>query len=454
MFQNRFSRHLSEAQILEETGISWQVKAILVLTLGVTLALLWLTATLTVHEAVKADGEFLPIHGVQRIHPPEGGIVTEIQAVNGQIVEQGALLVRLKNAVTDAEERQIEARLMGLKARAIRLEAFIQGKEADFSAIPVKYAELVREQRALLETQNQVRQKSLWVYDTQIQQKRTEIELSTQNLRNMEKNVAVNADLMELQENLGKKKLVSRLSQLESQRVYLDSSGKSKTLLALIKQNQGALEEVQAKKNLYEKELHNQANQELGTIHNEISQVKTLLERQSDRKQNLDVLSPIRGRVQDSRVHTLGAVFNSRDVLMEVVPLSDDLQLALSIAPKDVGFVHPGQEVAIRVGSYDFSRFGGIGGRLISISPFTQMDPNGNVSYKGIVTPDRAYIGDPGAGHAILPGMKANADIISGSRSILSYILNPLTRPERHISTMDGLMSIWHTLKNHFASTP
>ncbi|MBF0271868.1 MAG: HlyD family type I secretion periplasmic adaptor subunit [Magnetococcales bacterium] len=454
MLQNRFSRHLSEAHILEETGVSWQVKAILAGTLFLTVFLLWLTATIQVNEAVKASGEFLPIQGVQRIHPPEGGIVTEIHAVNGQVVSKGALLVRLKNSGTDAEERQVEARLMGLKARAIRQEAFLKGTEPDFSGIPAKYADVVREQRALLDTQKQVLQKSLWVFETQIQQKRTEIELATQNLRNMEKNVAVNADLMALQDNLGKKRLVSRLSQLESQRVYLDSEGKSKTLLAQIKQNQGALEEVLAKKGLYEKELRNQANQELGTIQNEISQVKTLLERQVDRKHNLDVHAPIEGRVQDSRVWTLGSVFSPRDVLMEIVPLADDLQLALNISPKDMGYVRAGQEVAIRVTSYEFNRFGGVEGRLISISPFTQMDAEGNVAYKGIVKPERPFVGDPGAGRAILPGMKADADIISGRRSILSYILNPLTRPERHISTMQGFLSIWESLKGYFSAHP
>ncbi|MBF0342249.1 MAG: HlyD family efflux transporter periplasmic adaptor subunit, partial [Magnetococcales bacterium] len=317
-----------------------------------------------------------------------------------------------------------------------------------------KYSDMIREQRALLDTQNQVRQKSLWVFDTQIQQKRTEIELARLNLANMEKSTRVNADLMELQENLGRKKLVSRLSQLESKRVYLESAGKGKTLMNQIKQSQGAMEEVLSKKTLYEKELNNQANQELGTIRNEISQVKTLLEKLSDRKYHLDVFSPIQGRVQDSRVRTSGGVFNSRDVLMEIVPLSNDLQLALNISPKDVGYVHPGLEVAIWVTSFDFSRFGGVTGRLLSVSPFTQLDTEGNVSYKGLVTPEQLFVGDPASGHAILPGMKVKADIITGSRSILAYILNPLTRPERHLSALDGLLATWQALTQHFSSNP
>lgn len=450
MFTNRFSRHLSEAQILEESGVSGSVKLVLVATLLVALLLLWLAAVIQANEAVKVTGEFLPTLGVRRIQPAESGILTEITVVNGQNVRKGALLARLKNAQAEAEESQVEARLMGLKARKIRLEAFLAGTEPDFTGIPNKYIDVIREQRSLLDTQNQVREKSLWVFDSQIQQKRTEIELASQNLRNMEKSAAVDGDLLELKENLGKKNLISRLSQLESKRVYTDSTGKVKTLRVQIQQNQSALEEVLAKRGSYEKELRNQASQELGGVKNEISQVTTLLERLRDRRNNLDIFAPVHGRVQDSRATTVGGVFSPRDVLMEIVPEEDTLQLEVNISPKDIGYVRPGQTVAIQVTSFDLNRFGGVEGRLISLSPFTRMDKDGSVFYKGIVKPDRLFVGEPGAGHAIVPGMKAKADIISGSRTILSYILNPLTRPERHASLLDELATIWQAIHQLF----
>lgn len=450
MFQNRFSRHLTEAQILEETGVSWTVKLTLAVTILVTCFLLWLSALITVNEAVRASGEFLPQQGVQSIQSPDGGIVTEILVNNGQTVEKGTLLLRINNAVMDSEQRQVEVRLMVLQARAIRQEAFLNGTEADFSAIPNKYADIVAQQRAFLQTQNQVRQQGLWVFDTQISQKQSELELATQNLRTIEKNVKVNADLLVLQENLGKKKLVSHLSQLESKRTYLESIGKEKTLKSQIKQNQSALEEVREKKNVYAKELLNQANQELGTINNELSQVKTLSERMQNRTHNLDIYAPIHGQIQDSKVHTLGSVFNSRDVLMKIVPSEANLQLELQITPKDVGYVKPGQTVSIQVTSYDYNRLGGVTGKVISISPFTQLDVEKKVTYKGIVKLDSVFVGDPKLGNTIVPGMKAKADIISGSRSILSYILNPLTRPDNKNASMDDLKRILNSLTSLF----
>ncbi|MBF0180984.1 MAG: HlyD family type I secretion periplasmic adaptor subunit [Magnetococcales bacterium] len=452
MFRNRFSRHLTEAQILEESGISWSVKLILAGTILFTFLLLWLSAVVTVNEAVKATGEFQPSHGVQHIFPPEGGIVTAILVTNGQHVETGALLLRLGNATTDAEQGQAEANLITLRARTIRLEAFLDRTEPDFSTIPEKFAGVVHEQRALLATQNQVRKDSLQVFEEQLKQKRSEIELATQNLRTMEKTVRVNADLLALQESLGKKQLVSRMSQLEAERTHVESQGKASTLREQIRQSQGALEEVLARQRAYEEELRKQAGQELGTIRNDISQVEKLLERLSDRTRNLEIRSPIQGTVQDSRVRMVGSVFNSRDLLMDIVPDASDLQLELQILNKDIGYVRVGQKVEIQVGSYDFNRFGGITGRLISLSPFTRTDMEQNIVYKGIVKPDATHVGDPREGRVILSGMKARGDIISGSRSILAYIVNPLTRPDRKGANPREFASIWVSLKTFIVS--
>ncbi len=450
MFENRFSRHLTEAQILEENGISWLVKLLMSLTICITLVLIWLASSITVNEAVKANGEFLPIQGVQRIHPPEGGIVTEILVKNGQNVTQGQLLIRLSNAIAQSDKKQTEARLMGLKVRAIRQEAFLNEKEADFSAIPQQFAHLIKEQHALLTAQNAAKQKGINVFEMQIKQKQIEIELANLNLRTMEGTTNINADLLKLQEKLGKKQLVSRLSQLEAKRVYLETLGKSKTLKSQITQSQSSLQEVEKKKKLFIEELTNQANVELGTINSDISQVENLLERLTNRTENLDIYAPIYGKVQNSQVQTVGAIFSPRDTLLEIVPNDANLQLALEINPKDVGYVKPEQTVAIQVISYDFNRFGGISGQLISVSPFTQLSPDKNVYYKGIVKLDKLFVGDPKLGYAVLPGMKAKADIISGNRSILSYILNPLTRPERKTSTIDAFQETWYALKSFF----
>ncbi|MBF0295575.1 MAG: HlyD family type I secretion periplasmic adaptor subunit [Magnetococcales bacterium] len=452
MFRNRFSRHLTEAQILEESGISWSVKLILTGTILFTFLLLWLSGVVTVNEAVKATGEFQPAHGVQHIIPPEGGIVTEILVTNGQHVAAGALLLRLGNAATDAEQRQAEANLFTLRARAIRQEAFLSRSEPDFSAIPEKFAGVVREQRALLATQNQARQDSLQVFEEQFKQKRSEIELATQNLRTMEKTVRVNGDLLALQENLGRKQLVSRMSQLEAERTHVESLGKATTLREQIRQSQGALEEVLAKQRAYEEELRKQAGQELGIIRNDISQAESLLDRLSDRTRNLEIRSPIRGTVQDSRVRMVGAVFSSRDLLMDIVPDASDLQLELQILNKDIGYVRVGQKVEIQVGSYDFNRFGGITGQLVSLSPFTRTDAEKNIVYQGIVKPDATHVGDPRDGRVILPGMKARGDIVSGSRSLFAYIVNPLTRPDRKGTNLQEFAAVWLSLKAYVVS--
>ncbi|MBF0448270.1 MAG: HlyD family type I secretion periplasmic adaptor subunit [Magnetococcales bacterium] len=450
MLRNKFSRYLPEANILEETGVSLRILLLLFGTILLTVFFLLLASTTTVNEAIKTEGQILPLKGVIQVQPSEGGIIHKIQARDGQLVKKGDLLITLSNPLTSSSQKQVEARLMSLFARSIRQEAFLKGVIPDFSGIPDSYSDMVREQRTLLDTQNQALEQSLSVFDFQISQKQSELELIRQNRQNMEKQAQVDSTLLSLQESLGKKNLVSRMSQLDAKRVQLTSEGKLLSLTNQMKQVEISLQEVVEKKNKFKKEVFQKTAQELGEINNDISQMRTKMEQMNNRSQSLSVRSPIDGWVQNSQANTIGGVFKSGDVVMEIVPAQEDLHLELRIKPKDVGFVKPGQSVSIRVSSYDASQFGSVSGKMISISPFTQMDMDKTVFYKGIVRLDSRFVGDPEQGRVLLPGMMAEADVISGSRSILTYIIKPLLKSNKEIPVLLGLQTIRQELSEMF----
>ncbi|MBF0455931.1 MAG: HlyD family type I secretion periplasmic adaptor subunit [Magnetococcales bacterium] len=450
MLRNNFSRYLPEANILEETGVSSKILLLLLGTVLLTAFLFILASATTVDEAIKSRGQILPQKGVIQVQPSEGGVIEAIHVQNGQRVNRGSLLITLNNAKTSSEQKQVEARLMSLIAKSIRLEAFIKETPADFSGIPEAYADLVREQRSLLKTQNQALKQSLSVYDKQIDQRQSEIELTRQNLNNIEATNRVNATLLSLQEDLGKKNLSSRMSQLDAKRVHLTSEGKKMGLISQYKQVKLALREVKEKKKRFKEMALEQASRELSEINNEINQSRTQLERMNDRKRNLFIRAPIAGWIQNTQVHTIGGVFRSGDIMMEVVPAHADLHLELEIKPQDVGFVKPGQKVAVKVSSYSAEQYGKISGKMVSISPFTQMGSDGSFIYKGIVKLDSRFVGDPKEGRLILPGMTAEADVISGNRSILTYIIKPLIKSSRHVPVSEGLGNISRELSGMF----
>ena len=112
--------------------------------------------------------------------------------------------------------------------------------------------------------------------------------------------------------------------------------------------------------------------------------------------------------------------------LIEIVPEDDALVIEAKIKPADIAFVHPGQKAKIKLTSYDFSVYGALDGEVIDISPDTVRDDNGNVFYRVKVRTDDEAINYRGEKLPIFTGMVADVDILTGERTIMEYLLNPL----------------------------
>jgi len=110
--------------------------------------------------------------------------------------------------------------------------------------------------------------------------------------------------------------------------------------------------------------------------------------------------------------------------VMKIVPVDDELMVETRIQPRDVGHVGVGQSVLVKVSSYDFSRFGGVAGTLKQVSPSTFLDEEKKPYYKGLVKLDHPYVGQEA--YRLLPGMVVQADIVTGEKTVLQYLLKPM----------------------------
>ncbi|MBF0462834.1 MAG: HlyD family type I secretion periplasmic adaptor subunit [Magnetococcales bacterium] len=427
----------TDAIILEEAAISWKVRLAMVLTIGVSFLFGGWSVATRIDEAVKTTGQFVPQGLVYKVQPSESGLLAALLVREGEPVEKGALLVRLSNAADDSDQKQAMARLAGLNARRIRLNAFLNrtqeasgGTEADFSSISPEYGDVIRDQASLLRSQILARETSLSVLETQVTQKRTECEQLADLIRTAQGRVDVDDAMLTLQDELANKNLVSRVNQLNAKRTYLGSQSEVERLTKQLDKARQALDEVQKRRRILDSESRQQASDELGQVNNDIAQTQELLLRLQERHAQLEMRAPVSGVVQGLRTQTIGAVVKSGDVLMQIVPLNAEMILEVQIPPKDIGVVRPDQPVVIRVSSYDFQRFGTVSGRLLSVSPSTEVDladKDRRPHYKGQVRPDHRFVGSPE--YPILPGMLAEADITTGHRSVLVYLLKPLLLP-------------------------
>lgn len=136
--------------------------------------------------------------------------------------------------------------------------------------------------------------------------------------------------------------------------------------------------------------------------------------------------SPVRGIVKGLKLHTVGGVVAPGEVLLEIVPMDEELIVETRISPYDIGHVQVNQPAKVKVIAYDFARYGAISGVLKSISASTFRDDDGVPFYKGIIDLDKNHLGDDPDTNLVLPGMTVQADINTGEKSILQYLLKPI----------------------------
>lgn len=375
MLGSRTDNYVAKAILLEEAAPPSYLKTTVRLAAySIIVFFIWAYfATLDV--IALSSGQIMPVQAVKVVQHVDGGRIASIDVVDGQSVKHNQLLMKLNDTEASAEYQTLSAKYWGLYARVERLRALIGNRPASFTKMPPQFADLVAEQRLTLQTSRD-----------QIAQLESEIKILTE----------VNA----IRDDLAKERLATRLQALESQRSLNQSQAE---LLRFRRTNMD----------------------ELNISASELTQTEEQLAKLKDRLDRVEVLSPVDGIVQDLRFRTVGGVIPPGATLMNVVPLDGKLQAEVRVAPTDIGFVKKGQDVRLKVGTFDFMRYGTINGQVEMVAPYSAMDEKQGSYFKVIVSLEHNYVGkDPSK--VIDPGMTVQADIITDRQSVLKYMLRPI----------------------------
>lgn len=230
-----------------------------------------------------------------------------------------------------------------------------------------------------------------------------------------------------LREELYKKGLTSKIIYLDAKREVNDARGELANLIVERQRTTEELSESRTKLSELDTDSREDALTQMGVATNELAQINESLSQLFDRVRRLQILSPVHGIVKGMQVHTVGGVIPAGAAIMEVVPLEDELIVETKITTRDVGHVEIGQPVTVKVTTYDFARYGGISGELGDVSATTFVDEaTGDPYYRGIVKMDRGYVGFDPEQNRVLPGMTVQADIKTGRKTLLEYLLKPV----------------------------
>lgn len=389
--------------------------------------ILWAHITV-VKEVTTARGEVIPadlIHNVQHL---EGGIVNELLVRNGDFVHAGDTLVRFAPPATMSELEQMSARHASLLLQQERLQSLIEKRKPDFGKTGEDYPVMAKQQKTIYQAQKNSQKQKIAVIAEQIEQKKSERERTHNQIEIMKKEVGLLEEQLDIRKKLNETGVVARDELLDTEielsenlreyRQYQDNYNVADTSLA---------EAIQRKKDT-ELQFIKDIQLESGKIGSELAEVEQTLIKLNDRARRLNVVAPISGIVQALAINSINAVVEPGKVILRIVPIDDELIVEARILPDDVGHVHIGQKADVKVDSYDSSRFGSIDGKVKQISATTYLDERNNPYYRAEITLDQTWVGDNPETMKIIPGMTVQANIETGEKSVLSYLLRPISR--------------------------
>ena len=415
-----------EADALISRQRTHRAQTIVRAALVVVAALLLWAALAHVDEVTRGDARVIPSRQLQVVQSLDGGIVSEILVREGQVVEVDQLLLRVEETRATAGVRESAATGVSLRARAARLRALAEGK----AFLPPAAGS--DEERRVVEEERRIYVSRVTELETQLAVVRQQIAQRQQEQNEAQaKRTAAQRALELAQQELAQTKpllasgAVSQVDILHLEREITKARGESEGAVAQIARAAAAIGESQRKAEEAELAFRNEARVELAEATGKLNALTENAVGLADKVAKSQIKSPVRGRVQRLLANTVGGVVQPGKDIVEIVPLDDTLVLEARVQPRDIAFIRPEQKATVKFSAYDFSIYGGLEARVENISPDTIIDEKGNAFYLVRVRTLKSGFNDK---LPIIPGMTAEVDVLTGNKSVLSYLLKPVLK--------------------------
>lgn len=384
------------------------------------LLLVW-AAIARIDESAIALGEITPIGRVKVLQHLEGGIVDKIFINDGEVVRKNQPLLVLNDVAFKAELKQLQARQAALQLDAKRLSAYTNNENLEKTENPDQQDYI--EEQAILSLQQKARADQIAVIYSQIQQKRKEISRLKEQIRLTSTNVELLKQEVAMFAKLSKDGIVAHRDYLQVQRTLNEAEKELFNFKTQIEQAKDALQEAKSEKEKIMSTLNETAAKELDSTRTELKEVAQAIVKLQDRVERTVIKAPVNGIVKGFN-STIGTVIPPNGEILTIVPQNAQLQVTVRIQPVDIGHIKLGDPAVIKVFAYDFVRYGVIKGNVIALSATTFFDEKKNPYYEGVIQLDQQYVGQ--FQNHLRPGMTAQVDILTGSKTILQYLLKPI----------------------------
>ena len=396
----------------------------------VVIALVWAGLT-EIDRTVRANGRVIPSSQLQVVSNLEGGVVEQIMVRVGQDVKRGTPLVRLSPIQPGAELESNRASSDALHFKIIRLEAEIAGRTPQFPQArnPLMASQIAVEQSLYRSRMAELASLSN-VASARIDQARRAIaEASAAEEARITARETARADL-NLIRPLVREGIEPRRSLLQAESAFAVSSSEAAGAGAALGRARSVLAEAQASAQQQKRDWLARAADELTAARADLSVRQAAMPAYEYKLRRTVVRAPLDGRINRVFVTTVGGSARPGDPLLEMVAVNDSLLIEAAVAAKDIASVKMGQKAKVQISAYDSAIYGSMEGRVVAVSPDAVVNERTGESHYlvRVRTTANAITDDAGRRLPIGPGMGADVNLLGDKRTVLAYILTPLTR--------------------------
>lgn len=361
-----------------------------IICIGLLSLLIW-AWLFKLEEVSTGTGKVIPSSKEQVVQSLEGGILTKLYVHEGQIVQEGQVLAQLDPTRFASNVGESASLLLASQATAARLRAEVNGTTLKFPSEVLKERDLVEEETALYHS------------------RRSNLE---ESLSGLQQALILVEQELQMTEPLVAKGAASEVEVLRLKRQATDLRNQMSDV-----RNQYLVK----------------AREELAKANTDIETQLQVVKGKSDSLNRTLFKSPVRGIVKEIDVMTIGGVISQNGKLMTIVPLDEQLLVEARISPRDIAFIHPGQDALVKITAYDYSIYGGLKGKVSIISPDTLRDEvkQDQFYYRVYIRTDSGKLmNKAGKQFSITPGMVATVDIKTGEKTILDYLIKPFNKAQ------------------------
>lgn len=389
-----------------------------------------------IDEIARGSGDIIPSGENQLVQNLEGGIVKEILVKEGDSVKKGQLLIKIDNQKSISSFSSTAIKADSLEAKIIRLKAESDGTEfSPDKELISKIPQLIENERSLyLTNKNQLNSK-LEALKEQLKQRKSELSEAKMNMSDVRSSLGLITKELKMTKPMVEKGVKSRIEFYQLQREANDIRSNYNAIKLSIPRLSSAIKEV---KNTIKETKHSYKSDSKQKLNEAVAEFKGLSFNTAaleDEVTRTLVKSPMNGIIQKMFVHTIGGVVQPGADILEIVPSDTNLLVEVKIKPSDIAFIYFGQKAIVKFTAYDFAIYGGLEGEVVLISPDTITDQKENVFYTIRIKTKRNFLGTEKKPLKIIPGMTVSADIITGRKSVLDYILKPILKTKQYTFT-------------------